>query len=227
MLLNSLHVFLFFFVHIMCALATFIYSYIHTSCDVSWSTVSQKQSIEWAVFWLNERLLIVPSYSVFEMERTSLLLFCRGRKATLKQAYRSIDSQPNQHVHAGAGVTQEQKCLASSGGKKKTCFCGVTEYLNIKSVLYWQTHNAVCCIECFVLRKHSLADVGKIVRGKTPDFVSTANVRDDGTLIATECCWMNEPHRWSNFICHLCGSHIQLQTMFQLGQCLSSLHNCS
>lgn len=47
----------------------------------------------------------------------------------------------------------------------KTCFCGVTEYLNIKSVLYRQTHNAVCYIECSVLRKHSLADVGKIVSG--------------------------------------------------------------
>ncbi len=41
--------------------------------------------------------------------------------------------------------------------------CGVTKYLNIISVLYRQTQNTVYHIECFALRKHSLADVGKVI----------------------------------------------------------------
>lgn len=50
--------------------------------------------------------------------------------------------------------------------KKKTCFCGGTKYVNIISVLYRQTHNAVYYITCFILlRKYPPADVGKIVSG--------------------------------------------------------------
>lgn len=120
------------------------------------------------------------------MEQTlPSFLFCPGGKSYVLNEPTGQHT-PDQSAHScGAEVTQEQKCLASSGGKK-TCFCGVTKYLNIISVLYRQTHNAVYYLE----RKHSFADVGKTVSGEeeTPDFVSTADVREDETLIATEFC---------------------------------------
>lgn len=67
--------------------------------------------------------------------------------------------------------------------------CGVTKYLNIISVLYRQTHNTVYYTECFVLRKHSLADVGKVISGdlhrKKHLILSQQHIREDETLNAT------------------------------------------
>lgn len=68
---------------------------------------------------------------------------CDGDDANLSLSLCSgREEKADQSAHScGSGVAQEQKCLASSGGK--TCFSGVTRYLNIVSVLYRLTHNAV------------------------------------------------------------------------------------
>lgn len=186
-----------FILHTVCALATIIYSYIHTSCDVSWSTESPTQS-ELCVTKMSDCSFVY--YTVCWRWREPLSFYPVKQSANL----------------CGAGVKQEQKCLASRGWE--TCFCGVTKYLNIISVLYRPTHAAVCYTECFVLRKHSLADVGRvIIRGD----LHRNSKRQRG--------WNTDYyvlHRFLNFIYYLCGSHTKLQTMFQSGQCSSSLHTC-
>lgn len=84
-----------------------IYSYIHTSCDVLWSAMSQRQSKR-VVLWLNERLSIRPPYS---------LVFLRHCCCSVRDFWTSLQVD-SQSTHSwGAGVTQEKKCLASSGGK--------------------------------------------------------------------------------------------------------------
>lgn len=72
----------------------------------------------------------------------------------------------------------------------KTCFCGVTKYLNIISVLHRQTHSVPCYLEkTFRIRFVGKNDCGEKV---TPDFVSTSeSQKKDETLIATDFCCMS------------------------------------
>lgn len=71
--------------------------------------------------------------------------------------------------------------MFSQQWREKKCFCGVTKYLNIISVLYKQTHNAVYYIMCFVLLRQyppssALAELSVVMysaQEETPDSVST------------------------------------------------------
>lgn len=140
MLLNSLHVHsmmkiqTFFTYCVHCA--TFIYSYIHTSCDVLWSTISQKQSIVSCVLTI---WVIVLFFFFFVKVRQCVLAGAhlsmnsccsvRGKKKPTGQ------QTPNQSAHSwGAGVTQEQKCLASSGGKNMLLWCHKIPELYISAI---------------------------------------------------------------------------------------------
>lgn len=184
----------------MCALATFIYSYIHTSCGVLWSTLSQTR----ASCVVTKRVIAYccSTQCVWDGGRPLSSLFCPGQKSYFETSLQ-VDRLSNQSAHScRAGVTREQKCFASHGGKK-TCCCGITEYLNIKSVLYRQTHNAE-----WMFCNFSLADVGKTVSVETLDS------------IATECCWMNVMSRVS---CVAATYSFEPRSALSL----SSLHNCS
>lgn len=111
------------YVYTVCA--TFIYSYIHTSCDVLQRAQYHRNDLNWVIICLRQN-------------NTSLLLFCRGRKN---------QQTPDWSAHSwGAGVTQEKKKgLASSGrGEKQrehALWCNKTPERYIK-----QTHNILCFV---------------------------------------------------------------------------------
>lgn len=159
-----------FILHTVCALATIIYSYIHTSCDAIWSTESLTKS-ELCVTKLSDCSVV---YYTVCWRWSEPLSFCQVNQSA--------------NLCGAAGVKQEQNCLASRGGE--TCFCGVTKYLHVISVLYRPTQAAVCYTECSVLGKHSLADVGKVI------------IRGDETLIIMYFIGYEKSYHW-------CGGHIK------------------
>lgn len=110
----------------MCAVATFIYSYIHTSCDVF-------RPSDW---------VFIGRVCLHVRQSKLLSSYCCGR---LEKAHRL---QTNLHIHA------EQ------------------QWREGKNMLLWWWQNTwiwyQCCtgeatMQCRVLRKHSLADVGRVV----------------------------------------------------------------
>lgn len=127
MLIDRLHVplrwkyRLFFFLHIVCALP---HSYIHTFIHPVMFSRAQyhRNKLKWVVLWLNEWLFICPSCGVFEVEQKPLS-FCSVREETGQQT-------PNLSAHScRAGVTQGQKCLASSRGENMPLWCNkIPEY---------------------------------------------------------------------------------------------------
>lgn len=128
----------------------------------------------------------------------------------------------NQHIHVEPSYTRTEMFNEQRRGKRAVKVCDITKYLNIRSVLYRQTQNTVYYIECFALRKHSPCWCWQSIewwsaQEETPDLVPT--VREDETLIATEFSKITVL-QLLNLIYHLCGSDIQIQTMFQLGSML-------
>lgn len=99
--------FCFFFTYYVCIghIHIFIHSYI-LWCFMEHGIT--ENNLKWVVLWLNEWLFV--HHTVCCGDGANLSLFVLSGKKSL---------QVDQSAHScSAGVTQEQKCLASSGGKK-------------------------------------------------------------------------------------------------------------
>lgn len=165
MLLSGLHVHSwwkfrhYFFLHIMCALTTFIYSYIHTSCDVLWSTISHGQSRVSCV--VTKRVIVcVKVHHLVCWKWSEPSYFCSVREKPTGQ-----DSQPIS-TFMWSRVTQEQKCLASSGEKNMWWKFVISQNTWILDQCYAGKPRTQCIIFS-ILHQESipLADVGKVFSG--------------------------------------------------------------
>lgn len=96
------------------------------------------------------------------------------------------------------------------------CLCSVTKYLNIISVLYKQTYNAVYYIMCFILLRQyaplsTLAELSVVTyTGRNTWFCLNSKCQRERTLIAT-IYYLKLMHfiDYLTYIYHICANHIQ------------------
>lgn len=100
-----------------------------------------------------------PPYSLvcLRQNEPSLLLLCRGTKTVVDKP--KGQQTPDQSAHSrGAGVTQERKCLASSGGCNK-----IPEHYI--SAIQANPQCSVIYYVFYLAGQYSLVDGGRIVSG--------------------------------------------------------------
>lgn len=115
---------------------TFIYSYIHTSLFLEHNTTG--------TIW-SELCVCVCETDCLFAHRVVCLRWSGSFLLSGKKSRQTLSQSAHFHAELKLHRNKKKKCFASSGGK--TCFCGVTKYLNVISVLHRQTHSAACYLE--------------------------------------------------------------------------------
>lgn len=152
--------------------ATFIYSYIHTSCDHVWQSSSGTCDCLFAVFDMKHALTSTHS---------------RHERSLYPQT-------PDWSAHLTEMFNQWQK-RTKKKKKTHTKHASVIKrntWMSVISVRFRPTFKAAHCDKPFIwLSKQRSANVGKTVTGDLHKKWKTESVRDDGTLIATGVCGVN------------------------------------
>lgn len=152
------------------------HSYIHTFIHPVMFYGAQYHNVKWVVFWLNDWLFICQSlsFSVFETERTALLLFCRGRNA-----HRPTDPRPISTFTWSWSYTGT-KMFSQQWREKHASVVWQNTWI------IYQCYTGQPIMQCIILSVLYWENIPLLMLATLSEVICTGNIREDETQIATE-----------------------------------------